>query len=125
MPMVEDTLNDNEVAPDVNGEDDDAQDEFKKSTLNLAGLLGPTHPGRPANEEPHVKKTMKNKKEKIELICKVDQDELGFDEDEFDDLKALFTVRSYNIEKNNIWRKHSCSNISSLWDWDACLQNLE
>ena len=109
--MVEDTLNDNEVAPDVNGEDDDAQDEFKKSTLNLAGLLGPTHPGRPANEEPHVKKTMKNKKEKIELICKVDQDELGFDEDEFDDLKALFTVRSYNIEKNNIWRKHSCSNI--------------
>ena len=115
MPMVEDTLNDNEVAPDVNGEDDDdAQDEFKKSTLNLAGLLGPTHPGRPANEEPHVKKTMKNKKEKIELICKVDQDELGFDEDEFDDLKALFTVRSYNIEKNNIWRKHSCSNISSL-----------
>lgn len=108
--MVEDTLNDNEVAPDVNGEDDDdAQDEFKKSTLNLAGLLGPTHPGRPANEEPHVKKTMKNKKEKIELICKVDQDELGFDEDEFDDLKALFTVRSYNIEKNNIWRKHSCS----------------
>ena len=114
MPMVEDTLNDNEVAPDVNGEDDDAQDEFKKSTLNLAGLLGPTHPGRPANEEPHVKKTMKNKKEKIELICKVDQDELGFDEDEFDDLKALFTVRSYNIEKNNIWRKRSCSNIHIL-----------
>ena len=97
MPMMVDTLNENEDVTDVNGEDDDdAQDEFKKSTLNLAGLLGPTHPGRPANEEPHVKKTMKNKKEKIELICKVDQDELGFDEDEFDDLKALFTVRSHN-----------------------------
>ena len=90
--MIVDTFNDNEVATDVNGEDDDAQDEFKKSTLNLAGLLGPTHPGRPANEEPHVKKTMKNKKEKIELICRVDQDELGFQEDEYDDLKALFTV---------------------------------
>ena len=73
-------------------EDDNDQDEIKKSTLNLTGLLGPTHPGRPANEEPHVKKTMKNKKEKIELICRVDQEELGFDEDEFDDLKALFLV---------------------------------
>ena len=28
--------------------------------------------GRPHNEEPHIKKTMKNKKEKIELICRVD-----------------------------------------------------
>lgn len=70
----------------------DSKEELKKSTINLAGLLGPTHPGRPANEEPHVKKFMKNKKEKIELICRIDQDELGFQEDDYDDLKALFVV---------------------------------
>ena len=72
--------------------ENDIQDDLKKSVLNITGLLGPTHPGRPSNEEPHVKKTMKNKKEKIELICRIDQDELGFQEDEYDDLKALFMV---------------------------------
>ena len=78
---------------DSNSEtENDIQDDLKKSVLNITGLLGPTHPGRPANEEPHVKKTMKNKKEKIELICRIDQDELGFQEDEYDDLKALFMV---------------------------------
>ena len=51
-----------------------------------------THPGRPETEEPHIKKTMKNKKEITEYICKVDQDELGILEDEFDDLKDLFKV---------------------------------
>ena len=70
-------------------------------------LLGPTHPGRPENEEPHVKRTMKGKKEKVDLICRVDQvgwilllflildmskDELGIQEDEFEDLKQLFQV---------------------------------
>ena len=71
---------------------DDVQDDLKKSTSHLLGLLGPAHPGRPNNEEPHVKKTMKNKKEKTELICRVDQDQLGFQEDDYDDLKALFMV---------------------------------
>ena len=92
-------LNDNEnqivddnISSKTENDDEHEQEEIKKSTLNLAGLLGPSHPGRPANEEPHVKKTMKNKKEKIELICRVDQEQLGFDEDEFDDLKALFLV---------------------------------
>lgn len=83
--------NDN-ISSKTENDDENEQEEIKKSTLNLAGLLGPSHPGRPANEEPHVKKTMKNKKEKIELICRVDQEELGFDEDEFEDLKALFLV---------------------------------
>ena len=66
---------------------------MKKSTSHLLNLLGPTHPGRPANEDPHVKKTMKGKQENIELICRVDQDELGFNEDDFEDLKALFMVK--------------------------------
>ena len=90
------SINDNDSSK-TKSDDDIEQEEIKKSTLNLAGLLGPTHPGRPANEEPHVKKTMKNKKEKIELICRVDQEELGFDEDDYEDLKALFLVR-YKID---------------------------
>jgi hypothetical protein len=43
-----------------------------KSTSHIK-QLGPTHPGRPQNEESHVKKTMKGKTEKVELICKIDQ----------------------------------------------------
>ena len=61
------------------------------SRVCLAGSQR-THPGRPENEDPHVKKTMKNKREITEYICKVDQDELGILEDEFDDLKDLFKV---------------------------------
>ena len=105
---MEDTFNNSSCKEKVNNDDilsvdkenndtnseteNDIQDDLKKSVLNITGLLGPTHPGRPSNEEPHVKKTMKNKKEKIELICRIDQDELGFQEDEYDDLKALFMV---------------------------------
>ena len=74
----------------------DVQDELKKSTSHLLGLLGPAHPGRPHTEEPHVKKTMKNKKERIELICRVDQDQLGLQEDDYDDLKALFELFDYD-----------------------------
>ena len=82
---MEDTFNNSSCEEKVNNDDilsvdkenndtnseteNDIQDDLKKSVLNITGLLGPTHPGRPANEEPHVKKTMKNKKEKIELIC--------------------------------------------------------
>ena len=35
--------------------------------------VGVTHPGRPEDEEPHVKRTIKGKKEIAEYICKVDQ----------------------------------------------------
>ena len=35
--------------------------------------LGPTHPGRPQDEEPHVKKTIKGKREISEYIVRVDQ----------------------------------------------------
>ena len=66
---------------------------MKMSTSHLLNMMGPTHPGRPANEDPHVKKTMRGKTEKIELICRVDQDELGFDEDDFEDMKSLFLVK--------------------------------
>ena len=66
------------------------------SRICLAGNQR-THPGRPETEDPHVKKTTKNKREIIEYICKVDQDGLGILEDEFDDLKDLFKVISDHI----------------------------
>ena len=75
---------------------DDVQDDLKKSNSHLLGLLGPTHPGRPNSEEPHVKKSMKNKKEKIELICRVDQDQLGFQAwvSVYSNKKSLFFLKS-------------------------------
>ena len=94
---IDDISVENENNAECSDNSNDIQDELKKSVLNITGLLGPTHPGRPNNEEPHVKKTMKNKKEKIELICRIDQDELGFQEDEYDDLKALFMVNSERL----------------------------
>ena len=85
---------------------------MKKSTSHLLNMLGPTHPGRPANEDPHVKKTMKGKTEKIELICRIDQDELGFNEDDFDDMKALFLVRT------NKYKRAKTFYLLQLFDFD-------
>ena len=73
-----------------------------------------THPGRPKDEEPHVKCTTKNKKEVIEyfmtmminmkmmmnMIIQVIEyivpddllEELGIDEMTYDELKALFEL---------------------------------
>merc|ERR1711915_988030 len=39
---------------------------------------------------------MKGKVENIELICRVDHEELGFDEDEYGDMKALFMLFDYD-----------------------------
>ena len=98
----------------LNSGNDDVQDDLKKSTSHLLGLLGPAHPGRPNNEEPHVKKTMKNKKEKTELICRVDQDQLGFQEDDYDDLKALFMV----LTRRQTQCKPDLSPVLQLFDYD-------
>ena len=35
-------------------------------------LCGPLHPGRPVDEEPHIKKTLKKVGVKIDLILRVD-----------------------------------------------------
>ena len=40
---------------------------------SVSRLMGPTHPGRPETEEPHVKKSMKGKREKCDYICRIDQ----------------------------------------------------
>ena len=71
-------------------------------------LCGVLHGGRPDDEEPHVKKTLKRFGVKIDLILRVDlvrpihlsvliemtlfQKSLGISEDDFDDLQSLFQV---------------------------------
>ena len=104
-----------------------------KSTSGVK--LGPTHPGRPQDEEPHVKKTIKGKREISEYIVRVDQvrivlsgaslmlliqDELGLLEDEFDDLKDNFKVLKLQYLSNSLSSILRClmlmrMGFSTLW----------
>jgi len=75
--------------------------ELTKSTSNLNDVL---YGGRPKNEEPHVKRTMKKKggekAEKVEYIVRVDLDELKINEDEFEELQSLFYL--FDLDKDGI-----------------------
>ena len=52
-----------------------------------------THPGRPKDEDAHIKSTLKNKREVIDyLVADGLLDELGIDEITFNELKALFEL---------------------------------
>ena len=50
-------------------EEDGAEKEVSNRSNNLCGAL---HGGRPADEEPHIKKTLKRVGVKIDLILRVD-----------------------------------------------------
>lgn len=63
-------------------------EQLGRSNSNLLEVL---HGGRPRDEEPHVKKSARRRKD-IDYILKVDLDELGISEDEFDDLQSLFQL---------------------------------
>jgi len=65
-----------------------ARYDVARSNSNLLEVL---HGGRPRDEEPHVKKSARRKKD-IDYILKVDLDEIGISEDEFDDLQSLFQL---------------------------------
>jgi len=67
--------------------------EVSRSTSNLAEAL---HGGRPKNEEAHVSRKKLRHGEKVELLVKVELDELGINEDEFDDLQSLFQLFDYD-----------------------------
>jgi len=71
--------------------------ELGKSTSNLLEVL---HGGRPKDEDPHVKRSIKKKKEKIDYIVRVSLDELGISEDEFEDLQSLFQL--FDHDKDGI-----------------------
>merc|ERR1711915_291517 len=76
---------------------DFSSDQVGGSSTNLLDCL---YGGRPHNEPPHVKKSMKKHGEKVDLILRVDLDELGISEDEFDDLQCLFLL--YDHDKDGI-----------------------
>ena len=65
--------------------------QLAKSSSNLNEIV---YGGRPRNEEPHVKRSVKKKEEKIEYIVRVDLDELKIDDDDFDDLQSLYQGHS-------------------------------
>jgi len=81
--------------------DENAEEKVEKSPSNLAEVL---HGGRPKDEEPHVKKSGKKKKEgeedAVEYIVRVDLESLGINEDEFDDLQSLFQL--FDRDKDGI-----------------------
>merc|ERR1711892_566683 len=67
-----------------------ARYEMRHSTSNLQDVL---HGGRPRDEGPHVKKASdRNSESGIDYVVRVDLDELGIAEDEFDDLQSLFLI---------------------------------
>lgn len=56
-----------------------------KEMADTAGLLGEVaHPGRPKDEEPHIKRSVKKKQEVIDYLVRVDLEELGIDESSFE-----------------------------------------
>ena len=56
-----------------------------KEMAETAGLLGEVaHPGRPKDEEPHIKRSVKKKQEVIDYLVRVDLEELGIDESSFE-----------------------------------------
>ena len=56
--------------------------------------------GRPRDEEPHIKRSVKKKKELIEYIVRVNLKDLGIDETNFDELQELFKM--FDNDKDGI-----------------------
>ena len=83
-----------------------------KDMTDTAGLLGEVaHPGRPKDEEPHIKRSVKKKQEVIDYLVRVDLEELGIDESNFEvgnqrqviivqELQALF--RMFDNDKDGV-----------------------
>ena len=56
--------------------------------------------GRPRDEEPHIKRCVKKKKEMIEYIVRVNLQQLEIDENNFEELQELF--RMFDNDKDGI-----------------------
>ena len=56
--------------------------------------------GRPREEEPHIKRCVKKKKEMIEYIVRVNLQDLGIDDNNFEELQELF--RMFDNDKDGI-----------------------
>ena len=56
-----------------------------KDMADTAGLLGEVaHPGRPKEEEPHIKRSVKKKQEVVDYLVRVNLKDLGIDESSFE-----------------------------------------
>jgi len=84
----------------MNEGDGDGEGEVKELGKSTSNLLEVLHGGRPKDEDPHVKRSIKKKKEKIDYIVRVSLDELGISEDEFEDLQSLFQL--FDHDKDGI-----------------------
>ena len=68
--------------------------------------------GRPKDEEPHIKRSVKKKKEIIEYIVRVNLKDLGIDETNFDELQELFKM--FDNDKDGILSMKEFEKILSV-----------
>ena len=108
---------------EVFSEEDEFVSHYEEESTEQVGnssnsLCEALHGGRPADEEPHIKKTMKRGGVKIDLILRVGMvwtwvlsilvlhwvlllKPLGISEDDFEDLHSLFQVKNCSRNENN------------------------
>jgi len=81
------------------------------------------HPGRPRDEEPHIKRSVKKKKELIEYIVRVNLKDLGIDETNFDELQELFKM--FDNDKDGILSLKEFEKILSVLGRSATEDNAK
>ena len=69
--------------------------------------------GRPRDEEPHIKRSVKKKKEIIEYIVRVNLKDLGIDETNFDELQELFKM--FDNDKDGVLSLKEFEKILRNW----------
>ena len=79
--------------------------------------VGSIHPGRPKDEESHIKQYNKNKKEIIEYIVNVDLKEIGIEESYFKDLQALFQL----FDLGKLQNSHNNQIIDEFINKNICI----
>jgi len=92
--------------------------------METTGLLNEVaHPGRPRDEEPHIKRSVKKKKEMIEYIVRVNLQELEIDENNFEELQELF--RMFDNDKDGVLSLKEFEKILSVLGRSATEDNAK
>merc|ERR1712227_628391 len=95
--------------------------KYKMETTALLNEVA--HPGRPRDEEPHIKRSVKKKKELIEYIVRVNLKDLGIDETKFDELQELFKM--FDNDKDGILSLKEFEKILSVLGRSATEDNAK
>merc|ERR1712012_1507910 len=96
----------------------------KCSLMETTALLNEVaHPGRPRDEEPHIKRSVKKKKELIEYIVRVNLKDLVIDETNFDELQELFKM--FDNDKDGILSLKEFEKILSVLGRSATEDNAK